>query len=486
MVFNGYCFIDAGIYIDKPNRIPMIRISFLFFLIQLNLLLYSQTQLLIGTTTVKADTLITGLDVPWEIICHDDGYLWMTERKGIVSRVNLSTGVKSMLLDITALVTQQSESGLLGMALHPDFENHPEVFLAYTYTASGNIRERIVKYTYSQGILENEQILLNDIPGNSTHNGCRLLILPDNTLLASTGDAQNLSLPQNTSSVNGKILRMHFDGSIPEDNPFPGSLVYSFGHRNPQGMTLLPNDAVLVSEHGASTDDEIQLLFEERNYGWPNVEGFCNTSTEITFCQNNDVVEPLIAYTPTIAPSDLVFYANPNFPEWDQCALLTVLKNKELRALKLNGEFNQITSDISYLKNRFGRLRDIAIGPDKEIYLATNGVSWANTDPNTHSIIRITPLSATSADKINKAQNAISVYPNPARTEITIHFSDDFSIAGHHLKLINSSGQLVYQQQVTQYHLNINLNGRAPKGLYFLHLINPEQKTIVVKKIVLE
>jgi aldose sugar dehydrogenase len=461
-------------------------VFFVFFFLGLTILSRGQTYIQIGNTTVKADTLITGLDVPWEIICHTDGHLWITERKGIVSRINLSTGVKSVILDITAIVTQQSESGLLGMAHHPDFENYPEVFLAYTYTVAGNIRERIVKYTYNNGILENEQILLNDIPGNSTHNGCRLLILPDNTLLASTGDAQNLSLPQNTSSLNGKILRMNFDGSIPADNPFQGSLVYSFGHRNPQGLALLPNNTVLVSEHGASTDDEIQLLHAGRNYGWPNVEGFCNTSNEITFCQNNQVVEPLNAYTPTIAPSDLVFYSNPGFPEWDQCALVTVLKDKEIRALKMNSEFNQISSDISYLKNRFGRLRDIAIGPDKEIYLATNGASWANTDPNTHTIIRLTPLLTSNSPWFTNVRSAISVYPNPAGSEITIRFSDEILSGGYQIKLLNSAGQLVYQNKVIQNRHVIYANGKLSSGLYFLHLINSQNETIEVKKIVLE
>jgi hypothetical protein len=187
----------------------------------------------------------------------------------------------------------------------------------------------------------------------------------------------------------------------------------------------MPNDSILLSEHGASTDDEIQWLRKGRNYGWPSVEGFCNTPSENTFCQANAVVEPLVAYTPTIAPSDMVFYQNPYFPEFHNKVLLTVLKNKQLRALGLNATGDSVVSDMAYLNNRYGRLRDIAVGPNQEIYLATNGNSWANTDPYTHLIVRIQPPTQPPASTSDEdatdykpdQRSAWLFYPQPLQGE---------------------------------------------------------------------
>lgn len=433
----------------------------------LNFLSPAQTVIQIGSTPVMVDTVITGLDVPWEII-YKDGYLWTSERKGIVSRIDATTGTKQIVLNLTSSVYQQSESGMLGMALHPDFPNTPEVFLAYTYLSSGNIRERIAKYTFNGTSLVNPVSLVQNIPGNTTHNGCRLLFLPDTTLLASTGDAQNLSFPQNTAAMNGKMLRMHTDGTAPADNPIPGSLMYSFGHRNVQGMAKLPNDSILLSEHGASTDDEVQLLRPGRNYGWPNVEGFCNTSSEITFCNNNNVVEPIVAYTPTIAPSDMMYYTNPSFPEWDSCMIMTVLKDKHVRALRMRAPYNAITTNTIYLSNLFGRLRDIAIGPNKEIYLATNGASWANTDPNTHSIIKLTPPNTSTGITQSASPVVFSAYPNPTQGLIVVDYPGIRSGEGYTITISNLLGQEILQQFSMQSQTTLHLPETCLQGVYLL------------------
>jgi glucose/arabinose dehydrogenase len=371
----------------------------------------SQSTTMIGNTQVDVDTVITGLDIPWEIIYGPDNHIWTTERKGIVSRINPTTGVKSVVLNLTSSVYQQSESGLLGMALHPNFAATPEVFLAYTYGSFNTIRERFVKYTFNGSTLTNPVTLIEDISGNTTHIGARFQFLPDNTILVSTGDAQNTSYPQNLNSLSGKILRMNPDGTIPSDNPNATSYVYSFGHRNVQGICRAPNGLIYLSEHGASSDDEFQLLEPGRNYGWPNVEGFCDLSGEQTFCLANNVKEPLTVWTPTIAPSDMIWYENSNFPELDGKMLMTVLKDKKLIALELSTDGTQYISENHYLTNQFGRLRDICVGQEKEIYLATNGSSWSNTNPNTHSIIRLKVSSATGMYEENSIK--LNVYPNP-------------------------------------------------------------------------
>lgn len=429
----------------------------------------SQSTLMVGNTMVEVDTLITGLDIPWEIIYGTDDHIWTTERKGIVSRINTITGTKTVILDITGSVYQQSESGLLGMALHPDFPNTPEVFLAYTYGSFSNIRERFVKYTFNGTSLLNPVTLLEDITGNTTHIGARFQFLPDNTLLVSTGDAQNTSLPQNMASLSGKILRMNTDGSIPADNPNPTSHVYSYGHRNVQGMYRAPNGLIYLSEHGASSDDEFQLLEPERNYGWPNVEGFCDLSGEQTFCTANNVKEPLTVWTPTIAPSDMLWYENPNFPEWDGKMLMTVLKDKKVIALELSPDGTQYVSQTHYLTNQFGRLRDICVGPEKEIYLATNGASWSNTNPNTHSIIRLKVASGAGISE-EAATDNIQLYPNPVAE--LLHIQVDESWVGSPAEITDFSGRVIASFELNSIPFSVPVSSLA-QGTYFLRVKSP-------------
>jgi aldose sugar dehydrogenase len=429
---------------------------------------HAQNQLKIGNTTVLVDTVISGIDIPWEIIWGPDHYIWMTERKGIVSRVNPSSGLKTVILDLSSSVFQQSEAGLLGLALHPDFPETPEVFLVYTYRIASSTKERLVKYIYSSNALIHPDTLIDNIIGNTTHDGSRLLFLPDNTLLMTTGDAQNQSSPQDLDMLNGKVLRLNTDGTIPADNPFPGSYVYSFGHRNAQGLIRLPNGRIYVSEHGPDSDDEFQELLIGRNYGWPNVKGFCNESAEMTFCANNNVVEPLLAWTPTIAPSDMAYYTNPAFPEFDSCILLTILKDKKLVALKMSSDGSMVKSQTHYLTNAFGRLRDICIGPDGEIYLATNGANWNNSAPNTHSIIRLTPQDKTSAGH-PLTRNHMRIYPNPVNGLLHIDLQNVIP-DGMSLQLIDPQGHICKQENPDTSIVQWPLSDLA-KGVYILQMV---------------
>lgn len=434
---------------------------------------YGQSTILVGATEVEVDTVFTGLDIPWEIIYGPDGYIWTTERKGIVSRIDPVAKTKTVILNLTSGVYQASESGMLGMALHPDFENTPEVFLAYTYGSFSNIRERIVKYTYNGVSLINPVTLIEDITGNTTHIGARFQFLPDNTLIVSTGDAQNTSLPQNINSLSGKILRMNTDGTIPVDNPIPNSYVYSFGHRNVQGIVRAPNGIIYLSEHGASSDDEFQILDVNRNYGWPNVEGFCNLAGEQSFCAANNVMEPLAVWTPTIAPSDMIWYENPLFPEFDGKILMSVLKDKKIVAIDLNADGTEYVSETHYLTNQFGRLRDICEGADKELYLATNGASWSNTNPNTHSIIVLRAIDNASLGQLN--QHLAKVYPNPVQENVTIEITEN--LLGADISICDLSGRIVLVSVLSELNLTLDTSNLL-KGIYELKITTKEGEFI--------
>ncbi|OGX84248.1 hypothetical protein BEN47_16475 [Hymenobacter lapidarius] len=368
----------------------------------------------VGTATVTASALTTGLDHVWELVWGPDNFLWMTERGGRISRVNPATGQVLPLLTLPD-VTPTGESGLLGMALHPDFATTPHVFVVYNYTDAGSLKEKVVRYTYSAAAnsLTAPVVVLGNIPATTTHSGSRLLILPDRTLLVTTGDAQMLPEAQNRASLNGKILRLNLDGTVPADNPTAGSMVYTLGHRNPQGLVRLPDGRLYSSEHGPSNDDEINKIEPNRNYGWPNVEGACDLPGEAAFCAANNVREPLTTWTPTIAPAGLTYYDHPAIPGWRGSLLLATLKNQQLVQLPLNAAGDAITARPVFLTSAFGRLRAICVSPEGRVYL---GSSNGGSDRILTLENRAFVASAT------RAANAFAfdLFPNPARRQATL------------------------------------------------------------------
>ncbi|MBO6515039.1 MAG: PQQ-dependent sugar dehydrogenase [Bacteroidia bacterium] len=362
----------------------------------------AQTTYTLDSTVVTARVIKDSLDIPWEIIWGPDSNIWVTERFGRVSRINPETGQTAVLLDMSDQVYERAETGMLGMVLHPDFSNNPHVFIAYTYVSNSSIRERVVRFNYSNDTLFPADTLIEDIPGNTTHVGCRLIILPDNTLLMSTGDAQNQALPLNKNSVVGKILRMNLDGSVPADNPNPNSVVWSYGHRNAQGLWLAPNGILYSSEHGPTTDDELNILKPAANYGWPRVHGLCDSPPEDAYCDTANVSEPLAIWTPTIAPSDIIWYDHPSIPEWRGKLLMTVLKDKSLIAFTFNATGDSVIRQTTYFQNQLQRLRDICVSPEGKVYLATSGDRWANDKPFTHTIVELSNDSYVSVNNITK------------------------------------------------------------------------------------
>ena len=322
-----------------------------------------------GPVTIKDSVIVQGLNYPWEILWGPDNFIWMTERSGKISRVNPATGTVSLLHTVTDVVST-GEGGLLGMVLHPGFPATPHLFVAYNYT-SGGYKEKIVRFSYTGTTLTTPVTIIENIAASSIHNGCRLLITPDLKLFITTGDAANQALPQNTSSASGKVLRLNLDGSIPADNPVAGNPYWSFGHRNPQGMAYA-NNILYSSEHGPSSDDELNIIEKGRNYGWPNVPGFCDAGAEQTFCAANNVKEPLKAWTPTVAVCGLDYYNNNLIPQWKNSLLMVALKEARLYQMKLNTSFTGITETNEYFVNTYGRMRDVCISPAGQVYICTS------------------------------------------------------------------------------------------------------------------
>jgi glucose/arabinose dehydrogenase len=344
-------------------------------------------------TTLLVETVVTGLDTPWDMAWGPDGQMWVTERGGRVSRVNLSTRQRTTAGQV-ASVTESGESGLMGIAFHPDFASQPFVYLAHTYTRNGSLRNQLVRARWDGQTLGAPDVLLSDIPGASIHDGSRLVVGPDRMLYMTTGDASDANLAQDRNSLAGKILRLTLTGQAAPGNPF-GTAVYSLGHRNPQGLVFHPTTGALYStEHGPGDNDEVNLIASGRNFGWPTVHGACDDDigSERAFCQANDVVEPLAMWTPTIAPAGADIYVADLIPQWKGSILFTTLNGRALYRLRLSADGQRVTARETLYQGDYGRLRDVLVGPDGSVYLSTsNRDGRGNAAAEDDRILRIRP-----------------------------------------------------------------------------------------------
>ncbi|MCB9186275.1 MAG: PQQ-dependent sugar dehydrogenase [Flavobacteriales bacterium] len=448
----------------------------------------------VGSTMLDVRVVIPGpgsqyaVNIPWEIRWGTDNHIWMTERVGRVSRLNPETGQRFIILDISNSIYNTGEAGLLGMQLHPDFENNPFVYLAHTFS-DGQIKERVVRYTYdsSSGMLEDPYTLIDDIRANYNHSGCRLLIMPDNTMLVSTGDYLSFTAPQDLSSSSGKILRMNLDGSIPSDNPFgPSSYIYSLGHRNAQGLVLAPNGNVYSSEHGPTSNDELNVIVAGANYGWPIVQGYCNTSSELLACDTIlNYEEPIAIWyeNSTIAPSDLIWYDHPAIPEWKEKLLMTTLKAQHLKVIEVDTiEGTDIISEeilfneghaadsTEFDPSIFGRLRDICAAPDGRVFLATN---------SSYGIVELKNSSYVNGlDELTRLP--VSITPNPNDGIFSLKFPKRMLHAD--FRLTDVAGRIVRKGSVEQINMEIDLSSDC-KGIYFLK-VNKDNYTSVERILV--
>lgn len=340
-------------------------------------------------TRLLVSEVVNDLEEPWEIGWGADDHLWFTEKKGNIMRMNPHTGEVKKVLHIPEVFSGGNTPGLLGLVLHPNFKQEPYVYMHYNYIDStitgefdrhGNpnyVAARFLRYTYSfeEDSLLHPEPLLHDLPARIAHNGSRLAISDDHKLLFAIGDVVVSDYAQTELALPGKVLRMNLDGSVPEDNPIPDSYFYSMGHRNPQGL-VAANGKIYSSEHGPNNDDEINLIKEGANYGWPFVEGYCDKENEMAFCDSVKVSEPIYTWTPTIAPAGLDFYGHTAIPEWNNKLLLTTLKGRALWAFELNETGEEIVDESIYLQKQFGRLRDLCVSSTGDVYLVTSNSDW--------------------------------------------------------------------------------------------------------------
>jgi glucose/arabinose dehydrogenase len=241
------------------------------------------------------------------------------------------------------------------------------------------------------GRLGEPETLLDGLPGAGNHNGSRLAIGPDRLLYMTMGEAGTRSRSQDVRDLGGSILRLTLDGEAAPGNPF-GNEVWTWGHRNPQGLVFQPGTGALYSaEHGPNTDDEVNLIEEGRNYGWPEVAGACDGPQEVSFCREHDVMEPVEAWTPTVGISGADFYAGAMIPEWQGDLLVTALRGASLYRITVSQDGRSSASTERLLEGELGRLRDVLVGPDGAVYLATsNHDGRGRPGPRDDRIVRLT------------------------------------------------------------------------------------------------
>lgn len=318
----------------------------------------------------KVEKVVGDLVVPWSIVFTSPERMLVAERPGKVREV-LSGELQPKPLAVFSEVSNKSEEGLMGMALDPNYEQNKYLYLCIAYDSGDSTVDKVIRVTDQNGTLEEEKILLDDIPAAQYHAGCRLRFGPDGKLYVSTGDATDRQLAQDLSTLAGKMLRLNPDGSIPKDNPYPNTYIYSFGHRNPQGFDWHPvSQTLIATEHGPSGfdgpggGDEVNLIQPGANYGWPVVSH--EESSE-------GMVDPLLVFTPAIAPASGMFYAGTVFPQFTNTYLFGMLKGEGI--LQVIFDESEPGKVVSYQKLpgiTVGRVRDVVEGPDGFIYFTSS------------------------------------------------------------------------------------------------------------------
>ncbi len=409
--------------------------------------------------------LASGLGNPWEVTWGPDGFLWVTERTAFrVTRINPADGSRHVALTLTDAYSAVDQDGLLGMALHPDLlreRGSDFVYLAYVYDADAGAgltrRMRVRRYTYdaSSQTLQGARDLIDNLPAWDDHGGGRLVFGPDATLYLTRGDqgsnflanycnvnrAQDLPtaadvLAKDWSTYQGKILRLGLDGSIPADNPVLNGVrshIYTYGHRNPQGLVFSPGGLLYETEHGPSSDDEVNLIQPGRNYGWPNVAGFIDdrgyvyanwSASSPTPCrelrfnnlqpppsvprqqesawQHADFMPPLATFftvpagydfaafgTATIAPGGMDVYTSSRIAGWNRSLLLTGMRSGAVYRVKLTPDGRRVDgAPVEYFKST-NRYRDLALSPDgARIFVSTDdhGSTQDDADRRTNTL----------------------------------------------------------------------------------------------------
>ncbi len=336
----------------------------------------------------KLEEVARNLEVPWDIEFTSNNRFLVTERGGRI-RV-YEDQLKSEPWLVIDDVGDQGEAGLMGMALDTDYASNKYVYVCYAYEDENSLKDRVLRIVDQGETGAIDQVIIEDIPAAIFHAGCRLAFGPDDKLYITTGDARNGNLAQETSSLAGKILRINSDGSIPVDNPLTNSPVWTWGHRNPQGIAWHPaTEEMYETEHGPSGNDgpgggdEINRIVKGSNYGWPVVH---HEETR------EGMKDPLVTFTPAEAPGSALFYKSDRLPQWTNKLLFGALRGEGIMVAAIDQENPDRIAGYEKLDISVGRIRDVQESPDGLVYFSTSNQDGRGTlRSGDDKIFRIVP-----------------------------------------------------------------------------------------------
>ncbi len=351
----------------------------------------------------EVETVATGLEVPWSIVFAPDGRIFVTERPGRIRVIEKDGTLRVKPLFVVTDVELSSETGLMGMALHPEFRDNHLLYFAYVYEQDGDKFVRVSRYKETGKSLTESKTIIDGIPAAKFHAGMRLGFSPtDKKLYITTGDATRQKNGQKLSSINGKTLRLNDDGTIPQDNPFINNKkarpeIWSYGHRNAQGMDWHPETGLMFqTEHGPSFidgvslfkkrtgGDEVNIVERGNNYGWAKI------SHKMT---KKGMETPLIEYSPAVAPGSGAFYRGGAFPAFKNNFFFGALKGQSLIRLVIDGR--KIVAQEYLFKKKYGRIREVAVSPNGYIYFSTSNKDGRGDAANEDDrILRIVPITS--------------------------------------------------------------------------------------------
>jgi len=338
----------------------------------------------------EVEVVAEGLFVPWSIVFTDDQRILVSERSGTIRQV-IDGQLDPQPIFTFDDIGSRDEAGLMGLASHPEYDRNRFIYACYAVPRGSGLINQVVRLLDNGQTMQFDALILDNIPSARFHAGCRLGFGPDGKLYITTGDALETSSAQDLNSLAGKILRVNADGSIPDDNPFQDSLVYSYGHRNPQGIDWQPESRRLFSsEHGPSGfdgpggGDEINLILPGGNYGWPLVS-------------HDDVLEgtnsPVIQFTPAEAPASLAFYDSEVLPMFTGDIFFGALRGEGLVRIRLAAKDPANVLEVEKIVTDVGRVRDVVTGPDGFLYFTTSNRDGRGSERvGDDKILRIVPV----------------------------------------------------------------------------------------------
>lgn len=330
---------------------------------------FNQQQQAAPAIDYKLETFAQNLNVPWSLVFTSSERLLISERGGAVRVVANGELLAKPVFSVNE-VAASGEAGLMGMVADPNYNSNHYLYLAYTYLEAGSLRLKVVRYQ-DQGLsFANPKIIIANIHTDSTHAGGRLAFGPDGKLYLTTGDAADKQLAQIKGSLAGKILRINSDGSIPADNPFPDSAVYSLGHRNPQGLAWsIDGQVMYATEHGPSLfdgpagGDEVNIISKGANYGWPLVSHQDS---------KRGLVDPVLLFTPAVAPASAMIYSGKAFPQFQRNLFFGALRGEGLVRVIFAENQTKVVAYEKLAGIEVGRVRAVTQGPDGYIYFTTS------------------------------------------------------------------------------------------------------------------